>query len=299
MKSNNPSVSIIIPTYGGSQSLDRSIQSVLKQDYDNFDIIVVDDNNPDTVARKDTAAIMDKYSQEKRIIYIQHENNKNGAAARNTGVRKSKSKYICLLDDDDVFLPKRIEKQVEFLEKNQQFQACYCWRTQNNKKICGMFEGDLSEQLLDLTFTPTTSAIMLTKCSYDIIGGFDESYKRHQDYEFLLRYFKKFKMGVVPEVLLGFIGNEVDNRVYGKKLYDLKVTFFSQFETEINKLELNKEGYRKRVYAAHFSNACVQFIKRGNFILAIKAYFCYGRIGGTLFWNEFFRIVFNWIKKKV
>ena len=96
-------VSIIIPTYGGSESLLKSVDSVLLQDYSEFEIIVVDDNDPDTDARKKTELLMGKYTNDPRVKYIKHERNKNGSAARNTGFIESEGEYICLLDDDDFF----------------------------------------------------------------------------------------------------------------------------------------------------------------------------------------------------
>lgn len=285
---NLPKVSVIIPTYGGSNSLKRAIESVLEQNYGNFNIIVVDDNDPMTQARKQTEKIMKHFEGNSQVIYIKHDKNKNASAARNTGVKATDAKYLCLLDDDDLFLKNRIVHQVDFLEKHTEFQACYCWRIQNGKMICGIEEGDLTKSLLDLSFTPTTSAIMLTKNSYDSLNGFDETYRRHQDYEFLIRFFKKFKMGVVPEVLLRFEGNEVDNQLYGKKLYELKKHFFSQFKDEIELIESNNTGYKKRVYASHFATACIQLLKKGDFFLALKMYFEYGVEGGLLFWSIFF-----------
>ena len=294
-----PKVSVIIPTYGGSDSLKKAVKSVLEQNYPNFNVIVVDDNDPDTKARKHTEKIMSFFSGDSRVIYIKHKHNKNGAAARNTGVRNTDAKYLCLLDDDDLFLKNRIEYQVDFLEKHNEFQACYCWRIQNGKTICGKEEGDLSKSLLDLSFTPTTSAIMLTKNAYDSLNGFDETYRRHQDYEFLLRFFKKYRMGVVPEILLGFVGNEVDNQMYGKKLYELKKQFFTQFEDEIQLIEKCNPGYRKRVYAAHFASASIQLLRKGNFLLAVEMYFKYGIKGGIVFWNIFFTKAFSGIIRKI
>lgn len=295
----SPKVSVIIPTYGGSNSLRKAVKSVLEQSYNNYNVIVVDDNDPETAARKHTETIMSEFADNKKVIYLRHDRNKNGAAARNTGVSYSNSKYICLLDDDDFFMGERIYKQVNFLENNTQFQACYCWRNQNGRIICGTKEGDLTESILDLSFTPTTSAIMLSKVSYDSINGFDETYKRHQDYEFLLRYFEKYRMGVVPEVLLGFVGNEVDNQLYGEKLYKLKQQFFTQFSDDIQRIEKNNPGFRKRVYASHFASAVITLLRKGNIFLALKMYFNYGVKGGFIFWKLFFKMSFSGLLRKI
>ena len=199
----SPKVSVIIPTYGGEKTIIRAVKSVLVQNYENYEIIVVDDNNPATIERKRTEEYMEEFATEKKVKYIKHPQNRNGSAARNTGFYDSDGEYICLLDDDDIFLQNKLRKQVEFLEKHKEFGACYCWRKQLGKEICGEEEGDLSASLLDLSFTPTTPSLMIRRECYEALNGFDESYRRHQDFEFLLRFYKKYQMGVVKEVPLG------------------------------------------------------------------------------------------------
>ncbi|MDP3388286.1 MAG: glycosyltransferase family 2 protein [Eubacteriales bacterium] len=91
-----PLVSVLIPTYKSTSSLKMSVESVLSQTYENYEIIVIDDNNPDTEYRRRTEAIMDRYIHNPKIMYIKHSKNKNGAAARNTGFKNSKGELICL-----------------------------------------------------------------------------------------------------------------------------------------------------------------------------------------------------------
>ena len=100
-KSNTPLVSVIIPTYKRPDYLDRAIDSVLNQTYNNIEIIVVDDNNPNTEGRERTEKIMRRYENNPHVIYIKHEYNKNGSAARNTGFKASHGVYLAFLDDDD------------------------------------------------------------------------------------------------------------------------------------------------------------------------------------------------------
>ena len=291
-------VSVIIPTYGGSDSLFRSVDSVLSQTYPDFEVIVVDDNNPDTEARKKTEQQMKKYVGNAQVKYIKHERNKNGSAARNTGYRNSDGEYICLLDDDDFFLPAKIEKQVHYLKAHPEFGACYCWRRQRGEDICVTYTGDLSCYLLEQSFTPTTCSLMIRRECYEALAGFDETYRRHQDYEFLLRFFKQYQMGVVKEVLVEICGNEIFNQLTGKKLYDMKTQFFSQFEEDIIRIDSTKPGFRRRVYASHFSDAFKELIRYGNFDLAIKIYFVYGVKGGLLFWKYFLKRIGSWICMK-
>ena len=113
---SNVLVSVIIPTYKRPDKLDVAINSVLRQTYPNVEVIVVDDNDPDTEGRRLTEEKMSKFNDESRVKYIKHDHNKNGSAARNTGARASKGEYVAFLDDDDEYLPNKIESQLQTLD---------------------------------------------------------------------------------------------------------------------------------------------------------------------------------------
>lgn len=90
-----PKISVIIPTYGIPVYLVKSIQSVINQTIDDWELIIVDDNNPDTEARISTERLVSAFcKQDQRITYIKHERNKNGAAARNTGIKAAKWRIL-------------------------------------------------------------------------------------------------------------------------------------------------------------------------------------------------------------
>lgn len=281
-------VSVIIPTYGGNESLKRAIDSVLRQDYRFFEIVVVDDNNPDTKQRTVTENIMAEYSDDNRLRYIQHDRNKNGSAARNTGAREAKGEYLTFLDDDDIFLQGKLRKQVDLLDASTEFDAVYCWRRESDKIISSRLQGDLSEALLDLSFTPCTPSLMLRKECYFEINGFDETYYRHQDFEFLLRFFEKHKIGVVPEALIEIIGNNVDNQPRGERAVNLKKKYLETFLPNINRIDKQKRGFRKYVYAKHYAALMIKLLRYGDVKLAFKTYVSDAYEGGILFWKEFF-----------
>ena len=100
-------VSVIMPTYGKPELLGRSIRSVQNQTYPEWELIIVDDNNPETEGRKQTETLMEQYAADKRIRYIKHEHNMNGSAARNTGIAAATGDYIAFLDSDDEYAPER------------------------------------------------------------------------------------------------------------------------------------------------------------------------------------------------
>mgnify|MGYP006437461733 CR=1 FL=1 len=111
MQNKNKLVSCIITTCKRGQLLSRAIESVLNQTYKNIEVIVIDD-----CPCEETRKIMNKYLiQHHNIIYIQNENNLGPSGARNKGVFESKGEFIAFLDDDDEWLPEKIESQMQFV----------------------------------------------------------------------------------------------------------------------------------------------------------------------------------------
>jgi glycosyltransferase involved in cell wall biosynthesis len=110
-------VSVIIPTYKGADKINSAVDSVLNQTYKNIEVIVVDDNGKNEPEQLLTAEKMKKYETFENVKYLVHKKNINGSAARNTGIRASKGFYLGFLDDDDVFLPDKTQKQVDCFEK--------------------------------------------------------------------------------------------------------------------------------------------------------------------------------------
>lgn len=115
----NKKVSVIIPTYKRSEFLERAIESALNQTYTNIEIIIVDDNDPNSSFRIDTEKKMEKYQANTKIRYIKNKSNLGGALARNEGIFKATGDFITFLDDDDIYLPEKIAIQVKFMVDNK------------------------------------------------------------------------------------------------------------------------------------------------------------------------------------
>lgn len=269
---NNQLVSVIIPTYRRTDMLPRAVNSVLNQTYAYLEVIVVDDNNPDTEYRYSTENVMQQYKDDQRVVYIQHENNKNGAAARNTGIKVSRGDYISFLDDDDWYLREKIGKQVSFLRKNKEYNAVYCGRFQRGRKIDGILHGDLSKHILSLTFTPTTTALMFRRSALMGLGGFNEKFKRHQDFELLLRYFRANHIGVIPEPLVVIGQNDGENEIHGEQLEVTKKMFLGMFNYDIDRINQKYKCFKKDVYVAHYVPVFTDHISRKYFKMAVKTY---------------------------
>lgn len=110
-------ISVITPTYNRAEYLGNAIDSVLTQTHPDLELIVVDDNPMQSEARKRTEEVMSNYS-DTRIRYIKNPINLGGAGARNRGIEEAKGEYIAFLDDDDMYLPDRLEVQYKQMVEN-------------------------------------------------------------------------------------------------------------------------------------------------------------------------------------
>lgn len=107
-------VSIIMPSYNTGEYVEETIESVLKQTYTNWELLFVDDFSTD-----DTISKMEKYREDARIRIIKGEKNSGAAVCRNKALREAKGKWIAFLDSDDLWMPDKLSKQIEFMEKNE------------------------------------------------------------------------------------------------------------------------------------------------------------------------------------
>lgn len=247
-----PLVSVVISTYKRSVTLKRVLESVLSQSYDNIEIVVVDDNNPDTVFRADTERLMDKYSQYDNITYLKHPENRGGSAARNTGLKVSKGKYITFLDDDDEISNEKISKQVECLENaDESYGACYTAykliKSENQYQISSECRsGDVYiPALMRTMFMGSGSNLLLKKSVVDEIGGYDETFVRNQDIEFLVRVTEHKKLAFVNELLLVIHQDDDRDRGTFEKSENYSEYYLEKFAPKIDALP---ERDRKRVY---------------------------------------------------
>lgn len=268
-------VSVIIPTYKNRGGLLKSVDSALSQDYPGLlEVIIVDDNEPDSEDRRSTITMMQKYSDNPKVVYICHDRNKNGAAARNTGINASKGDFIAFLDDDDLFLEGKLTKQVEYLEKHLENKAVYCLA--RRCKYCvpqDVIEGNGTREILMLKSNFFTPSLMFYREALISINGFDETFRRHQDYELLLRFFAAgFNIGCVPEVLIEIGSNQGENILSGEKIDELKAYFFSKFKAFIEKEDEKTPGFLNEVYANHYAGVFLSHIKTRNFRRAFRTF---------------------------
>lgn len=137
MESKNVLISVIVPTYKRSDKLSRAVDSILNQTFENVEIIIVNDNIPDSEFDVQTKKVLKDYQNNSKIKVVETNGGVGGGAARNIAIGHCTGEYVAFLDDDDRFLPDKLEKQYEFMVENK-LDMCYQdiqWNNEDEKVI--------------------------------------------------------------------------------------------------------------------------------------------------------------------
>lgn len=266
MKKDKPLISVVIPTYKRSDTLWKAINSVINQEYTNWELFVVDDNDKNTMFRKRNEKLMKRYSDDPRINYLKHRRNKGGSAARNTGIKKSSGKYIALLDDDDYWLPEKLSLQQKKIKKlSKEWGGVYTQKIiekENDfKEVLYKKRGDLTEEILLMEAFISTSSLLLKDTVFKNIGYFDENFQRHQDYEFLLRFFRQYKLDVLEEPLV--VQGGLPTQLKASTIEKAKIRYFKKFEEDIKRLSLKTQ---KKIYSRHYFILSIFYLREYNMV---------------------------------
>lgn len=214
MNENTPCISVVIPTHNRANLVGRAIKSVLSQTFEDFELIVVDDASSD-----DTEEVVKQF-QDSRIKYVRHQKNMGAPATRNTGIRIAKGTYIGLLDDDDVWLPTKLEKQTtKFRDVSSKVGLIYCGLEVKRDDGNGIeavyypeYRGDVRIRLLKGTTIGSPTPLIKAEC-FQKVGVFDESLKSCQDWDMWKRISEHYEFDFVPEVLARMYlhGNQISS----------------------------------------------------------------------------------------
>jgi glycosyltransferase involved in cell wall biosynthesis len=182
-----------------------AVSSVLNQTFKDFEVIVVDDASADN-----TKEFVQGFN-DGRIRYAQHETNRGVAAARNTGLSSSKGKYIAFLDDDDEWLPHKLERQVNALEKSPfttgaVYSGFYKIEKPSGKLLAEVTTGKRGQIFVDLLFHNyvATSTVLIRKECFEAAGSFDVTLRYMEDYDMWLRISKEWHFEFLEEPLMKY-----------------------------------------------------------------------------------------------
>lgn len=166
-------VTVIITTYERPEKLKKAVNSVLEQDYENIEIVVVDDNDENSIYRKETKLIMEEWRDNNKIRYIMHSKNSGGCKARNTGLEHSKGEYISFLDDDDEFIKGKISKEVKLMrEEGKDERIAFILSEMSIINLSGIEKITDRKKLFDnnISYKDFLKKHILRECGYGYVG---------------------------------------------------------------------------------------------------------------------------------
>ena len=260
MNADDPQISVIIPTFNRAWCLEETLQSVLHQSFDNYELIVVDDASTDA-----TADLVESFPD---VRYLRLEANRGVSHARNRGLEQARGQYVCFLDSDDRWQKTKLERQWMWMQTHPGCPACYTdeiWIRNgvrvNPAKKHRKYSGFIFQHCLPLCII-SPSSIMLRREVLDRIGGFDEAMPACEDYELWLRLTAAYPVQFLEEALIvkyGGHGDQLSQRYWGMdrfRVYALQkilVEHGLKGETQRQVLEMLVEkcgilqaGYRNR-----------------------------------------------------
>ncbi len=256
-------ISVVIPTYNRASKVIRAVASVLYQTFTDYEVIVVDDGSRDGTS--DRLAPLTPH-----IRYLRHPSNHGVSAARNTGIKASKSPFIAFLDSDDYWLPEKLSVQMDFFRHHPEAVACQTeevWirngirvnpRKKHSKPSGDMFAPSLKRCLV------SPSSVMLRRSLFSEVGLFDEDLPACEDYDLWLRISCRYPISLIPKYAVVKEGGHDDQLSFRVKGLDqfriralLKLINGGQLSAEQHHAALQELSEKCRIYG----NGC---LKRGR-----------------------------------
>lgn len=211
MENINQLVSVVITTYNREKSIRKAIESVLNQTHRNIELIIIDDGSID-----ETKEIIRPYFLDPRVRYF-YEDNKGCADAMNNGIAVAKGKYVAILDSDDFWCDnQKIEKQLDFLEKNTDYVLVGGGATmidEKGKEIVSYLlvehDADIRKEILvNNVFAHVT--VLFKKEAWEKVGGYDKNYWM-EDWDLLLKMGLVGKLHNIQEIFANYLGHQRNN----------------------------------------------------------------------------------------
>ncbi len=262
-------VSVVMPVYNGEKFLRKAIDSILTQTYDNFEFIIVNDGSTDK-----TSEILESY-KDCRIKVLKNEINKGVIFSLNRGIRYSTGAYIVRMDADDISLPKRIEKQVNFMEENKDIDMCSCGGKYFISRCPFIYKtltsiADPEEIKSSLVFrccimhpgVIIRSETLRKKGLY-----YEEPYKTVEDFALWQRFAEVGKISNMPEVLLKYrvVSNSI-TRTSNKDMNKRKEAFSLIYKPILEAFNI----FDERSLKIHFEICMIQNLKKSEYSLKEK-----------------------------
>lgn len=261
-----PLVSVILPTYNCANFLPDSIRSILLQTCDSYEIIVVDDGSTD-----DTKAVLYPFMQ--RIKYINLGQNKGPSTARNIGIQSAKGKYVAFIDADDLWLPEKLQTDIEYFEMYPEVNLVYSKHIGIDEKGYvhsrgskrRLPSGNIFIQLFSNQNFITTSTVVVQKEVFKTVGLFDERLSCCEDWDLWLRIAFCFKIMGINKYLVKYRHNPRSLTKNSANILEHQKLVINKIYDEYHSNEngITKQQYKKRL-ALHYAKVGRYYLRIGN-----------------------------------
>ena len=197
-----PTVSVVLPVFNGELSIERALQSVLRQTMSDLELVVIDDGSADR-----TSTVVSRYS-EPRLKFVKLANNSGTSAARNTGISLARGEYIAFLDSDDEWLPDKLEQQVETIRATPATTGISTTGFRIHRVVGGCYQDtipdphtDWQRQQLTTCALGPGSTLMVKRDVFPQVGMFDVRLRRFEDWDWMIRCLAVCDIVICPSVL--------------------------------------------------------------------------------------------------
>ena len=194
-------VSIIMPSYNTEAFIKETIQSVLNQTYTNWELLIVDDCSSDS-----TIKVIEQFQDDNRIRLLQNETNQGAALSRNRALREARGRWIAFLDSDDLWYPEKLEKQIDFMERNQIFFSyTECEKVDENGKSLGIKISGPRRVTKKGMYRYCWPGCLTVMYDQEVIGTIQiRDIRKNNDYAMWLKVCQKADCYLLPEVLASY-----------------------------------------------------------------------------------------------
>ena len=287
MLSNGGKISVIVPTHNRAHFLGKAIDSVLSQTYENFEIIIIDDNSKDN-----TTDLLESYN-DKRIKYVKNNENRGCGRARNQGIELARGDYITFLDSDDELFSTKFEKQLEkFHLLPSAFGLIYCgfcYASGKTGKIVKYISpelyGDVYNNLLERNLFPIHAPIVKREC-FQRCGMLDPTLPACEDWDIWIRIARYYEFAFVPDILAKYNIHGEQKSTEMESVIMARERIVEKYRSELNK--------RPSLLAKHLKEIASLYCLNNNpaegrkyFIASIRShplnYHSYLHLGLSLF----------------
>ena len=248
---DRPMITVLMAVYNGEKFLKEAMESILNQTYKDFEFLIINDGSTDK-----SVEIIESFN-DPRIRLVHNEKNLKLIASLNKGISLARGKYIARMDCDDISMPERFEKEVEFLENHSDYGmvgTCYNIIDAQGKvqrNVSYPSNPDLIKLFLSLTCPLVHGSVMIRAelLKKNLYGSND--FSAVEDYELWTRIAEKSKIYNIPEHLFRY-------RIYGESFSDSKSQLMHEQTVELSKVlyKKNKREYKRIVKEQIFDNKC-------------------------------------------